>query len=200
VTVSLRTARLLLRQWRDEDFAAAAALFADPAVMEYLVPRPDWAARKRAHWEQRGFGEWVVEIPGEAAFIGAVGLETVSYEAHFTPAVEVAWRLARAYWGNGYATEAARAALNYGFEQLGLDEIVALTVPANLRSRRVMERLGMTRRPEDDFDHPNLPEGRLKRHVLYRLRNPHPSLPRSRGSPRTAARQGGRSGGREGAP
>ena len=181
MTVSLRTARLLLRQWRDEDFAAAAALSADPAVMEYLVRRPDWAARKRAHWEQRGFGEWVVGIPGEAAFIGAVGLETVAYEAHFTPAVEVAWRLARAYWGNGYATEAAGAAVDHGFEQLGLDEIVAVTVAANWRSRRVMERLGMSRKPEDDFDHPNLPEGRLKRHVLYRLRNPHPSLPRSQG-------------------
>jgi len=115
------------------------------------------------------------------SFIGVVGLETVSYQAHFTPAVEVAWRLARAYWGKGYATEAAQAALDYGFEQLGLDEIVALTVPANWRSRRVMERLGMTRVPKDDFDHPKLPDGPLKRHVLYRLHNPHPSLPCSRG-------------------
>jgi ribosomal-protein-alanine N-acetyltransferase len=142
--------------------------------MEYLVPRPDWAARKRAHWHEYGFGEWVVEIPGEASFIGAVGLEHVGYDAHFTPAVEVAWRLARPYWGRGYATESARAALDYGFEQLGLDEIVALTVPANWRSRQVMERLRMTRAPEDDFDHPNLPDGPLKRHVLYRLRNPYP--------------------------
>jgi RimJ/RimL family protein N-acetyltransferase len=177
----------LLRPWRDEDAATAAALSADPVVMEHLVPRPDWAARKRAHWAQHGFGEWVVEIPGEAAFIGAVGLETVSYEAHFTPAVEGAWRLARSYWGKGYATEAARAALDYGFEELGLEEIVAVTVPDNWRSRRVMERLGMTRRPEDDFDHPNLPEGPLKRHVLYRLRNPHPSLPRMRGRVRERA-------------
>jgi RimJ/RimL family protein N-acetyltransferase len=172
VAVSLRTARLLLRQWRDDDVAPAAALSADPAVMEYLVPRPDWAARKRAHWERHGFGEWVVELPGEASFIGVVGLETVSYEAHFTPAVEIAWRLARAHWGNGYATEAARAALGYGFERLGLDEIVATTVPVNWRSRRVMERLGMTRAPEDDFDHPRPPEGPLKRCVLYRLRKP----------------------------
>src|SRR6516225_6259510 len=103
MTVSLRTARLLLRQWRDADAAAAAELSADPAVMEYLVPRPDWSARKRAHWAQHGFGEWVVEIPGEASFIGVVGLERVSYEAHFTPAIEVAWRLARTYWGRGYA-------------------------------------------------------------------------------------------------
>jgi ribosomal-protein-alanine N-acetyltransferase len=176
VTVSLRTTRLLLRQWRDEDVAAATDLCADPAVMEYLYPRPGWAARKRAHWGDHGFGQWVVEIPGEASFIGVVGLETVSYEAHFTPAVEIAWRLARAYWGHGYATEAARAALDYGFEKLGLTEIVALTVPANRRSRRVMERLGMTRAPEDDFDHPNFPEGPRKRRVLYRLRSPKAGL------------------------
>ena len=94
----------------------------------------------------------------------------------------MAWRLARAYWGKGYATEAARAALDYGFAQLMLDEIVAITVLANWRSRGVMERLGMSRTVEDDFDHPRLPEGPLKRHVLYRLRNPHPSVPRTRGA------------------
>jgi RimJ/RimL family protein N-acetyltransferase len=178
VAAALRTARLLLRPWRDADVAAFVELSADPAVMEFLRPLADpavavaWVAQVKAHWEQRGFGQWAVEIPGEASFIGAVGLATISYEAHFTPAVEVAWRLARAYWGRGYATEAARTALDYGFETLGLAEIVAVTVPANLRSRRVMERLGMTRAPEDDFDHPNLPEGPLKRHILYRLRRP----------------------------
>jgi ribosomal-protein-alanine N-acetyltransferase len=177
VTNALRTARLLLRQWRDEDIAAFAELSADPAVMEHLMPLPGWVARKRAHWEEHGFGQWVVEIPGEASFIGVVGLETVSYEAPFTPAVEVAWRLARTYWGRGYATEAAQAALDYGFNELRLMEIVAITVPDNWRSRRVMERLGMARSPEDDFDHPRLPEGPLKRHVLYRLRNPDPSSP-----------------------
>ena len=172
MTISLRTSRLLLRPWCDEDVAAFAELSADPAVMEYLVPLPDWVARTRAHWDEHGFGQWIVEIPGEASFIGVVGLAVVSYEAHFTPAVEVAWRLARAYWGRGYATEAARVSLDYGFEKLGLREVVALTVPANQRSRRVMERLGMTRSSEDDFDHPRLPEGPLKRHVLYRLRKP----------------------------
>ena len=172
MTVSLRTPRLLLRPWRDEDVAAFAELSADPAVMEYPVPLPGWVARTRAHWDEHGFGQWVVEIPGEASFIGVVGLNTTSYEAHFTPAVEVAWRLARAYWGRGYATEAAQAALDYGFEKLALAEIVATTVPANQRSRRVMERLGMTRAPEDDFDIPHLPEGPLKRHVLYRSRSP----------------------------
>jgi len=179
VPASLRTSRLLLRAWRDEDIAPFAEMSADPAVMEYLLPLSDrwlspeaWVARKRAHWDEHGFGQWVVEIPGEASFIGVVGLETVAYEAPFTPAVEVAWRLAQPYWGHGYATEAARAALDYGFGELGLDEIVALTVPANWRSRRVMERLGMTRSPEDDFDHPRVPAGPLCRHVLYRLRNP----------------------------
>ena len=176
---SLRTSRLLLRPWRDEDVAPFLELSADPAVMEYLLPLSErglsaktWVAQKRAHWAERGFGQWVVELSGEASFIGVVGLETVSYEAHFTPAVEVAWRLARAHWGRGYATEAARASLDYGFGELGLDEIVAPTVPANWRSRRVMEQLGMTRLPEDDFDHPRVLAGPLCRHVLYRLRNP----------------------------
>jgi RimJ/RimL family protein N-acetyltransferase len=176
VAGGLRTSRLLLRPWRDEDIAAFAEMSADPAVMKYLLPLSErglsvetWVARKRAHWAAHGFGQWVVELPGAASFIGVVGLETVSYEAHFTPAVEVAWRLTRPYWSHGYATEAARASLDYGFGQLGLDEIVAVTVPANRRSRQVMRRLGMTRKPEDDFDHPNVPEGSLKRCVLYRL-------------------------------
>jgi RimJ/RimL family protein N-acetyltransferase len=179
VAIALRTSQLVLRPWRDEDIADFAEMSADPVVMEYLLPLSErglsadtWVARKRAHWEEHGFGQWVVELPGEASFIGVVGLETVSYDAHFTPAVEVAWRLVRAYWGRGYATEAAKAALDYGFGEVGLGEIVALTVPANQRSRRVMERLGMTRSPQDDFDHPRLPEGPLRRHVLYRLRNP----------------------------
>ena len=178
MAVALRTARLLLRQWRDEDVAAFAEMSADPTVMEYLLPLSErglsaetWVAGKRAHWVEHGFGQWVVELPGAASFLGVVGLETVSYQAHFTSAVEVAWRLARPFWDRGYATESARAAVDYGFDELGLREIVALTVPANQRSRRVMERLGMTRAPEDDFDHPRVPEGPLKRHVLYRLRN-----------------------------
>ena len=171
MTVSLRTARLLLRPWHDEDVAAFTELSADPAVMEYLVPLPGWVAWARAHWEEYGFGQWVVEIAGEAGFIGVVGLNTISYEAHFTPAVEVAWRLARAYWSRGYATEAARACLDFAFRSLGLSEVVAFTVPANARSRAVMERLGMRHDAAGDFDHPRLPAGHpLQRHVLYRLR------------------------------
>ena len=173
MAIPLRTSRLLLRPWRDEDVAPFVEMSADPVVMAYLPPADEgWIARARAHWDEHGFGQWVAEAPGETSFVGVVGLAVVGYEAHFTPAVEVAWRLARAYWGGGYATEAARAALDYGFSELGLDEIVALTVPANWRSRRVIERLGMTRSPEDDFDHPRVPAGPLRRHVLYRLRNP----------------------------
>jgi RimJ/RimL family protein N-acetyltransferase len=179
VAILLRTPRLLLRPWRDEDIAAFAEMSADPVVMEYLLPLSDrglsaesWVARARAHWDEHAFGQWVVELPGVAYFIGVVGLGVVSYQAPFTPAVEVAWRLTRPYWGRGYATEAAGAAVDYGFGKLGLSEIVALTVPANQRSRRVMEHLGMTRSPEDDFDHPRVPKGRLKRHVLYRLSDP----------------------------
>jgi RimJ/RimL family protein N-acetyltransferase len=156
----------LLRSWRDEDIAAFAEMSADPVVMEYLLPLSSrglsvqaWVTGKRAHWDQHGFGQWVVELPGEASFIGVVGLETVCYEAHFTPAVEVAWRLMRPYWGRGYATEAARAALDFGFREIGLSDIAALTVPANQRSRRVMERLGITYNSDDDFDHPRVPEG-----------------------------------------
>jgi ribosomal-protein-alanine N-acetyltransferase len=186
MTISLRTERLLLRPWRDDDLAAFAAMSADPVVMEFLRPFPDpapeacqaWVAWARGHWDQHGFGQWIVEIPGVveipagASFIGVIGLAVVDYDAHFTPAVEIAWRLARAYWGRGYATEAACAALDYGFGELDFDEIVAVTVPANRRSRRVMERLGMSHDPADDYDHPRVIEGPLKRHVLYRLRNP----------------------------
>lgn len=170
MSAELRTGRLLLRQWRDEDEAPFARLSADPEVMEYLLPRADWVDRARAHWREHGFGRWVVELPAEAGFIGTVGLSWVGFEAHFTPAVEIAWRLARAYWGRGYAFEAARAACDFGFAELGLVEIVAFTVPANLRSRRVMERLGMTRDAAEDFEHPNVPPGPLKRCMLYRLR------------------------------
>jgi RimJ/RimL family protein N-acetyltransferase len=178
VIPSLHTPRLLLRPWRPDDVAAFVAMSFDPAVMEFLRPFPDrgaaeaWVARAMEHWQRYGFGLWVAEIPGEAGFAGVVGLAAVGYEAHFTPAVEIAWRLIRPFWGRGYATEAARATLDHGFGELKLDEIVAVTVPANWRSRRVMERLGMTRDPAGDFDHPLVPEGSLKRHVLYRLPNP----------------------------
>lgn len=174
---AIRTPRLALRPWRDEDLAPFAAMNADPRVMEFF-PRPldraesDAAvARIRDHFARHGFGLWAVEVPGVANFIGFVGLAIPRFEAPFTPCVEIGWRLAREHWGRGYATEAARTVLEYGFRDLALQEIVSFTATANLRSRAVMERIGMTRSSEDDFDHPALPEGHpLRRHVLYRGR------------------------------
>lgn len=173
--VTVETERLLLRPWRDSDLAPFAALNADPEVMEFLpsvLTREESdaaAARVRAHFDRHGFGFWAVEVRGGAPFAGFVGLAVPRFEAHFTPCVEIGWRLARAHWGRGYATEAALGALAYGFGELGLHEIVSFTVPANVRSRRVMERIGMVRDPLDDFDHPALSPGDpLRRHVLYR--------------------------------
>ncbi|HEY2257185.1 MAG TPA: GNAT family N-acetyltransferase [Variovorax sp.] len=172
----LRTSRLLLRAWREEDAAPFAELNADPEVTRFLLGPLSRAqsdaqiAGYRQQFDQEGFGRWAVEIPGVSGFIGMVGLAVIPYPAHFTPAVEIAWRLARRFWGQGFASEAARAALAFGFEQAGLTGIVALTVAANAKSRAVMERLGMVRDPSDDFDHPLVPKGHpLERHVLYRL-------------------------------
>ena len=175
--MDLRTERLILRGWRPADREPFAALNADPAVMEHF-PSPlgrqesdAFADRIDAQLNERGWGLWAVQADGGADFIGFVGLHEARFDAPFTPAVEVAWRLDRAHWGRGYATEAARAAVAFGFGELGLDEIVSFTVPANRRSRAVMERLGMRRDPADDFDHPGVPAGHpLRRHVLYRLR------------------------------
>jgi len=174
--VPLRTDRLVLRPWRESDLEPFAAMNADLAVMEFLpkvLEREEsnaLAARFSDHFKERGYGRWAVEVPGVAPFIGFLGLNHVAFEAPFTPCVEIGWRLSREHWGKGYATEAARASLQHGFEQLGLDEIVSFTVPDNVRSRAVMERIGMTRLALEDFDHPVLPEGhRLRRHVLYRI-------------------------------
>jgi RimJ/RimL family protein N-acetyltransferase len=172
----LRTERLLLRPWRDEDRAPFAAMNADPEVMEHfpsVLSRAESDAlvdRIQAHFAARGWGLFAVEVPGEASFVGFVGLHTPSWSPPFGPCVEVGWRLARSAWGRGYAVEAAREALRFGFETVGLDEIVSFTVPANVRSRRVMERLGMRHDVGGDFDHPLIPEGHpLRRHVLYRI-------------------------------
>lgn len=172
----IETPRLLLRPWRDEDLAPFAALNADPVVMAHFpatLSREESdavAARIRRGFEERGWGLWAVAVPGEVDFAGFVGLSVPAFSAHFTPCVEIGWRLARAFQGRGIATEAARAALRYGFETVGLQEIVSFTATVNEPSRRVMEKLGMRRDPAEDFDHPVLPEGhRLRRHVLYRL-------------------------------
>jgi RimJ/RimL family protein N-acetyltransferase len=165
----IRTERLMLRQWREEDRDPFAALNADPEVMEHF---PSTMTREQsdafvdfnvATIAARGWGLWAVEA--DSGFIGFVGLN----EPDFMPGVEVGWRLARDAWGHGYATEAARAAIAYGFDELGLQEIVSFTSTTNLRSQRVMQRLGMTHDPADDFDHPRIADPRLRRHVLYRL-------------------------------
>lgn len=172
----LRTERLLLREWRQADLEPFAALNADPVVMEHFPSTLDRAGsdalvdRIRAGFDSMGWGLWALEVPGEAPFVGFTGLLLQTFPAPFTPAVEVGWRLARDAWGHGYATEAARAAVGFGFSQ-GLVEIVSMTAPRNERSRAVMRKLGMHRDPADDFDHPNVPVGSpLRRHVLYRLR------------------------------
>jgi RimJ/RimL family protein N-acetyltransferase len=178
----LRTDRLLLRQWRAADRAPFAALNADPEVMRHF-PAPmsreesDALADAVAGGIERdGWGWWALEVRESGAFIGFTGLSRVTFDAGFTPAVEIGWRLAREAWGQGYATEAARAAVRYGFEALGLGEIVSFTAASNLRSRAVMERLGMTHDAGGDFDHPRVPEGSpLRRHVLYRLRASRPA-------------------------
>jgi RimJ/RimL family protein N-acetyltransferase len=174
--MEIRTQRLVLREWRDDDAEPHWVMSADAAVMEYVggpVSRAESDAMMRRCRARRaaGVGPWAVEVPGVAPFIGFVGLARTSFEAPFTPCVEVMWRLAREYWGQGYAAEAARATLREGFELHGLDSVVSFTVPANARSWRVMERIGMTRSPAEDFDHPLIPvTSPLRRHLLYRVR------------------------------
>ena len=175
----LRTERLLLREWSDEDLDPFAALNADPEVMRFmpkLLSRDECAARIqsiREHFRDHGFGLWAVEVRNVCPFVGFVGLNIPRFEAPFMPCVEIGWRLAREAWGQGFATEAARAAVARGFDVLGLQEILSFTVPDNVRSRRVMERLGMKHDPAGDFDHPLLAEGHpLRKHVLYRLPRP----------------------------
>jgi RimJ/RimL family protein N-acetyltransferase len=174
---TLRTERLILRPWRPEDLEPFAALNADPRVAATLGGPQDrafsdaLAARIAEEFATTGYGRWAVELPGVAPFIGFIGLAAPSFEAHFTPAVEIGWRLAFDHWGKGYATEGARAALDYGFNAARLEEIVSFTAKINTKSRAVMERLGMHTDPKDDFDHVRLgPDHPLYHHVLYRLR------------------------------
>ncbi len=172
----LMTARLRLRQWTAADLGPFAALNADPVVMELMgrcLTRAESDAflrKAEAEIAQRGWGVWAAEVRAGWEFIGCVGLAVPSFEAHFTPCVELHWQLKRVSWGRGYATEGARACLRFAFELLLLPEVVAFTAPANARSRAVMERLGMHHDSAGDFDHPRLPAGHpLRRHVLYRL-------------------------------
>jgi RimJ/RimL family protein N-acetyltransferase len=170
------TERLRLRRWRPEDRVPFADLNADPEVMRYFpatMSRAESDAlvdRIEAHFAEHGYGLWAVEVIASQEFIGFVGVAHVPFEAHFTPALEVGWRLARSAWGHGYATEAGRAALTFAFDHSDVTEIVSFTTRTNQRSQAVMQRLGLTRRPEDDFDHPRLQPGHpLRPHVLYRI-------------------------------
>jgi ribosomal-protein-alanine N-acetyltransferase len=176
MTGEFHTPRLLLRRFKASDRKPFASLNADPEAMKYFPGVLDdtasnaLLARFESHFDEHGFGPWAVEVPGSDAFIGSVGLLRVSFESHFTPAVELTWRLQRASWRHGFATEAAREVCRIAFEDLCLPELVAFTVPANHRSRAVMARIGMTHNSVDDFDHPKLPDGHpLRRHVLHRL-------------------------------
>jgi RimJ/RimL family protein N-acetyltransferase len=173
---TLHTERLVLRRWREEDEGPFAALNSDPVVMEHFPgvltrEQSDQMIRQmELHFEEFGYGLWAVDIRWAGKFIGFCGLSVPTFHTHFTPAVEIGWRFTRDEWGNGYATEAARAAVDFGFEQAHLDEVLSWTIPANEPSIGVMTRLGMTREPAFDFDHPRLLEDdRLRRHVVYRL-------------------------------
>jgi len=177
--LELKTERLLLRRWREGDRQPFGRQSADPVVMRYMLgtltreESDAFVDRIEKHFDEHGFGLWAVEVPGVAPFVGFVGLSVPRFDAHFMPAVEIGWRLDRPNWGRGYATEAAAATLADGFGRVGLREIVSFTIPTNLKSIAVMERLGMTRDPSDDFEHPGIPKGHpYRRHVLYRKAAP----------------------------
>jgi len=175
MATAITTDRLLLRGWRLADREPFAAMNTDPRVMEFYRQKLSqdesdaYVDRIEAHFEREGFGLFAAELRDTGEFVGYIGLAVPRFEAAFTPCVEIGWRLAAEHWGRGLATEGARAALVWGFESLGLPEIVAYAVPANFRSIRVMQKIGMKRDDAGDFDHPNLPPGHaLRRHVLYR--------------------------------
>ncbi len=175
----LTTQRLLLRHWRQSDRDGFAAMNADAEVMRHFhgtLEAGDSDAllqRISGELDQRGWGLWALEERASGRLLGFTGLSPVPFPAPFTPAVEIGWRLVRSHWGRGLASEAARASLSYGFDELSLPEIVAFTFVGNERSRAVMDRIGMTHDPADDFEHPLITEGHpLRPHVLYRLRRP----------------------------
>lgn len=175
---NLRTERLLMRQWKDSDREPFTAMNADPEVMEHfpatLTPAQsdEFVDRMRDHLERHGWGLWAVEVIETGEFIGFVGLWPAGFDPFRSEeVVEIGWRLTRSTWGQGYATEAARAALRHAFEVVGLSEVVSFTAATNLRSQAVMNRIGMSRDRSSDFDHPRVPEGHpLRPHVVYRIR------------------------------
>jgi RimJ/RimL family protein N-acetyltransferase len=176
---TLETMRLILRPWKPSDYVPFAALNADPRVTATLAGNMTRAEsdaladRIAGHIVEQGWGRWAVEVKGGAPFIGFAGLSRPPFEAAFTPCVEIGWRLAFAHWGHGYATEAARAVLALGFDELEFQEIVSFTTVSNARSRAVMDRIGLSYDPAGDFDHPSLAADHpLLRHVLYRMKRP----------------------------
>lgn len=179
----LETERLLLRGWRDGDLEPFAAINADPEVMQHFLSplsrreSDAFARRIRGELDERGWGLWAVEVRETASFAGFVGLAPVTFAAPFTPAVEIGWRLARDLWGRGFAPEAARAVAAHAFGSVGLAQIVSFTSTTNVASQRVMQKIGMRRDADGDFDHPHLPRRhRLRRHVLYRLTREDPKV------------------------
>lgn len=175
----ITTDRLVLRTWLAKDREPFSAMNADPRVMEFYRQRLSreesdaYVDRIEAHFEREGFGLFAAELLESEEFVGYIGLRVPKFEASFMPCIEIGWRLAATHWGKGLATEGAQAALRWGFESLGLPEIVSFAVPANVRSIRVMQKIGMQRDEAGDFDHPELPLGHpLRRHVLYRAANP----------------------------
>jgi RimJ/RimL family protein N-acetyltransferase len=182
----LRTRRLILRQWKESDLLPFARMNADQRVMEFMLGKMTKEETRQSiegikkHFDAHGFGRWAVEIADSGKFIGFVGISIPPYTLPFSPCVEVAWRICPEEWGRGYAPEAAKEALRDGFERVGLEEIVSFTTLTNLKSRRVMEKLGMQYCPDQNFDHPMVPEGHsLRRHVLYRMERPTGALSRS---------------------
>ena len=183
----IETDRLLLRRWIEEDREPFFRLNSDARVMEFM---PNCLSRSQSdllvdrieeHFRKHSFGLYALELREDQSFIGFLGLAIPAFTAHFTPCVEIGWRMSANHWGRGLATEGARAVVRYAFEELRLGALVSFTVPANIRSRSVMERIGMVHNPAEDFEHPNLPEGHpLRRHVLYRLRTPRSLVPRTR--------------------
>jgi RimJ/RimL family protein N-acetyltransferase len=176
----ITTPRLVLRRWRAEDFEPLERIHADPEVA-YWLGGPVFAAlrataieRIEAHFNEHGFGEWAIERTEDGELIGLAGLRRTAFPGpEMTPTVEIGWRLARPAWGQGYAAEAAAAALRDGFERAGMDEVMSWTASCNVRSQAVMRRIGLERRPELDFDHPKLNEGDpLRPHVVYGIGRP----------------------------
>jgi RimJ/RimL family protein N-acetyltransferase len=174
-SIELLTPRLTLRQWRDDDIALFAHINQDPAVMRWIgapltmAQTEAWVARMRTTWQEHGFGLFAVELRHRSGCIGYIGLSVPRFEAHFTPCVEIGWRLASAQWGQGLASEGATAVLAWARDELRLPEVVSFTTQGNRASQRVMQKIGMHYDPADDFAHPSLEASHpLSPHVLYR--------------------------------